>query len=96
MAPRVSRGKNKFSQAKLSEKGVQRKHKVFKEEKGDDELSWTHHRLINRPPVGKSSMGIVGQQLHDSIRNSNVLENSKSLDSIKLQILNGIVFYLTP
>ena len=90
----MSQGKNKFSQAKSSE-GVEET-QVSKEEEGDDELSWTHHQLINRQPARKSSTRIVGQQLHDSIRNSNVLENSKSLDSIKFQILSGIVFYLTP
>lgn len=94
MASRVSQGKNKFGQAKSSE-GVEET-QVSKEEEGDDELSWTHHQLINRQPAGKSSTRIVGQQPHDSIRNSNVLENSKSLDSIKFQILSRIVFYLTP
>lgn len=83
MASRVSQGKNKFGQAKSSE-GVEET-QVSKEEEGDDELSWTHHQLINRQPARKSSTRIVGQQLHDSIRNSNVLENSKSLDSIKFQ-----------
>ena len=87
------RGKKiRSSQIKWSVEETQ----VSKEEEGDDELSWTHHQLINRQPAGKSSTRIVGQQPHDSIRNSNVLENSKSLDSIKFQILSGIVFYLTP
>lgn len=80
------RGKKiRSSQIKWSVEETQ----VSKEEEGDDELSWTHHQLINRQPAGKSSTRIVGQQPHDSIRNSNVLENSKSLDSIKFQFWVG-------